>query len=117
MNEYLMRTISRIFLFTKQQGVDEGLASLRSLSSVSMAVAANPANPVFNHYLFESIATIVKICMPTQPDAVEGALLPNFEQILTKNIADFLPYTFQVLGLLVDAIPHVKPLYQNFFSV
>lgn len=116
MNEYLMRGVARIFSFLKQQGADTGLRTLRPLATILVAMSANPSNPVFNHNLFEAIASIVKVCVPTQPDAVEAALLPSFGQILERNVADFLPYTFQILGLLLDATPSVKPLYQELFA-
>lgn len=93
-----------------------GLGALKPLSAILVAMLANPSNPVFNHYLFEAVASIVKVCVPSQPDAVEGILLPPFGQILERNVADFLPYTFQILGLLLDASPSVKPLYQELFT-
>eukprot|EP00933_Yihiella_yeosuensis_P027476 TRINITY_DN21379_c0_g1_i1.p1 TRINITY_DN21379_c0_g1~~TRINITY_DN21379_c0_g1_i1.p1 ORF type:complete len:966 (+),score=204.50 TRINITY_DN21379_c0_g1_i1:60-2957(+) len=116
MNEYLMRAVARIFAFLKQQGAEAGLQTLGPLSQILIAMSANPSNPVFNHNLFEAIASIVKVCVPTQPDAVEAALLPACGQILEKNVTDFLPYTFQILGLLLDASPSVKPLYTQLFE-
>lgn len=116
MNEYLMRTVARIFAYLKQHGAQKGLATLGPLGQILVAMSANPSNPVFNHNLFEAIASIVKVCVPVQPDAVEGALLPSLGQILERNVADFLPYTFQILGLLLDASPSVKPLYQGLFA-
>jgi len=116
MNEYLMRTVAKIFTFLKQQGAETGLATLSPLAAILVAMSANPSNPVFNHYLFEAVASIVKICVPTQPDAVESALLPTFGQILERNVVDFLPYTFQIMGLLLDASPSIKPLYTDLFA-
>uniref|UniRef100_A0A7S1A9R5 Importin N-terminal domain-containing protein n=1 Tax=Noctiluca scintillans TaxID=2966 RepID=A0A7S1A9R5_NOCSC len=115
-NEYLMRAVSRIFSFLKNQATDAGLAVLRPLSQLLMANAANPMNPVFNHNLFEAIASIVKVTVPSHPDNVEGALLPSLGQILEQNVVDFLPYTLQILGLLLDATPSVKPLYTQLFT-
>eukprot|EP00439_Symbiodinium_sp_Y106_P075977 s781_g15.t1 len=116
MNEYLMRTVARIFSFLKQQGAETGLATLSPLSAILLAMSANPSNPVFNHHLFEAVASIVKVCVPAQPDAVESALLPTFGQILERNVVDFLPYTFQIMGLLLDASPSIKPLYTELFA-
>ncbi|CAE7659585.1 cse1l [Symbiodinium pilosum] len=116
MNEYLMRTVARIFSFLKQQGSESGLATLSPLSAILLAMSANPSNPVFNHCLFEAVASIVKVCVPAQPDAVESALLPTFGQILERNVVDFLPYTFQIMGLLLDASPSIKPLYTELFA-
>jgi len=115
-NEYLMRCVARIFSFLKEHGAEAGLSTLRPLAAILVAMAANPLNPVFNHNLFEAIASIVKVCVPARPDDVEAALLPAFEQILERNVTDFLPYTFQILGLLLDATTSVKPLYQMLFS-
>eukprot|EP00434_Breviolum_minutum_P040292 symbB.v1.2.035799.t1/scaffold4903.1/size33184/3 len=108
---------------------------LGPLSAILIAMAANPSNPVFNHNLFEAVASIVKVCVPTQPDTVENTLLPPFGQILERNVVDFLPYTFQIMGLLLDALtlkhhrplcrmiltsskasPRVKPLYTELFG-
>jgi len=35
---------------------------------------------------------------------------------LERNVTEFLPYTFQILGLLLDATPSVKPIYQELFT-
>eukprot|EP00928_Gymnodinium_smaydae_P076155 TRINITY_DN5913_c0_g3_i1.p1 TRINITY_DN5913_c0_g3~~TRINITY_DN5913_c0_g3_i1.p1 ORF type:complete len:1066 (+),score=253.50 TRINITY_DN5913_c0_g3_i1:716-3913(+) len=115
-NEYLMRAVARFFSFLKQQGADAGLQTLGPLAAIISAHADNPSNPVFNHNLFEAVASIVKVCVPTQPDAVEAVLLPCVGKILEKNVTDFLPYTFQILGLLLDATPTVKPIYQELFN-
>lgn len=115
-NEYLMRCVARIFSFLKDLGAEAGLSTLPTLAAILVAMSQNPLNPIFNHNLFEAIASIVKVCVPSRPDNVEGALLPVFEQILERNVTDFLPYTFQILGLLLDATTSVKPLYQALFS-
>jgi exportin-2 (importin alpha re-exporter) len=115
-NEYLMRCLARIFAFLKEQGAEAGLGHLRPLGQILIAMSQNPANPIFNHNLFEAIASIVKVCVPVRPDEVENVLLPAFEQILERNVTDFLPYTFQILGLLLDATSSVKPLYQALFG-
>mmetsp|Transcript_114882 Transcript_114882/g.199027 ORF Transcript_114882/g.199027 Transcript_114882/m.199027 type:complete len:964 (+) Transcript_114882:72-2963(+) len=115
-NEYLMRGLARIFAFLKEQGAEAGLGTLKPLSAILMAMAENPANPVFNHNLFEAIAAIVKVTVSARPDDVEAALLPTMGTILEKNVTDFLPYTFQILGLLLDATSSVKPIYQALFA-
>merc|ERR1719199_1266061 len=115
-NEYLMRCVARIFSFLKEHGAEAGLSTLRPLATILVAMSQNPLNPVFNHNLFEAIASIVKVCVPARPDDVEAALLPAFEQILERNVTDFLPYTFQILGLLLDASTAPKPLYQILFA-
>eukprot|EP00971_Amphidinium_carterae_P061011 1207478-Amphidinium_carterae.2 len=45
---------------------------------------------------------------------MQAVLLPVLGRTLEENVTDFLPYSFQILGLLLDAAPSVKPLYQEF---
>jgi len=116
MNEYIMRLVARIFAFLGPLGAEAGLKTLGPLAQILIAMSANPTNPVFNHNLFEAIASIAKVCVPTQPDPVEAALLPAFGQIMERNVTDFLPYTLQIFGLLLDASQSVKPLYQELFG-
>ncbi|EER06797.1 Exportin-2, putative [Perkinsus marinus ATCC 50983] len=76
------------------------------MTHILRAVAANPSDAVFNHYLFEAIASIVRTVLqfaPAQHGEVESALLPVISSILEQNVADFIPYCFQILGLLLDS--------------
>ncbi|EER11374.1 Exportin-2, putative [Perkinsus marinus ATCC 50983] len=76
------------------------------LHQILRVVAANPSDAVFNHYLFEAIASIVHTVLqfaPAQHGEVESALLPVISFILEQNVADFIPYCFQILGLLLDS--------------
>ena len=72
---------------------------IEELKTILIRVCANPSNPSFNHYLFETIASLVRyICAatPTAVDAFEGMLFPPFQQVLQADIAEFTPYVFQV---------------------
>merc|ERR1712232_845483 len=111
-----MRAVARIFSFLKQHAVEPGLMTLDPLAKILVAMSANPSNPVFNHNLFEAVASIVRVCASSHPDRVEAPMLPALGQVLEKNVVEFLPYTFQILGLLLDATSSVKPLYQELFG-
>lgn len=71
-------------------------------------VCANPANPVFNHVLFESIAASVKFGVESNNVAVEDmerALNPTLEKILTQYISPFVPYVFQIMAQFLRLRP------------
>merc|ERR1719161_2508457 len=111
-----MRLLVKLFNFLKQGAQELAVPTLQQLGRLLPIVAANPSNPVFIHNLFEAIAGIIRIAVPQQTDAVEGVLVPVCAQVLEQNVADFLPYTFQILGLLLDATSDPKPLYRNLFE-
>jgi hypothetical protein len=57
-------------------------------------------NPLFNHYLFESIATLVDSVCRNNPNATadfESLLFQPFESVLSLDVAEFHPYVFQVM--------------------
>ena len=79
---------------------------------------ANPSNPTFNHYLFETIASLVRyICAatPAAVDAFEAMLFPPFQQVLANDIAEFTPYVLQVLAQLLEARTGRSPSYVTLF--
>lgn len=75
---------------------------MEALKSVLGRVCENPTNPIFNHFMFETIASLVRFICASQPaavDAFEGLLFPPFQFVLQKDVAEFTPYVFQVRGL------------------
>lgn len=58
---------------------------IQSLTNILARVCKNPRNPSFNHYIFESYATVVKF-NPKSVEAFEKALLPPFQTILQSGI-------------------------------
>merc|ERR1712050_27561 len=75
------------------------------LAEKLIAVSKNPSKPHFNHYLFESLCIAVRSTCKVQPDAVgsfESGLFPAFEQILTADVQEFIPYVFQIMSLLLE---------------
>ena len=57
---------------------------IEELKTILGRVCANPSNPSFNHYLFETIASLVRfICAatPAAVDAFESMLFPPFQQV------------------------------------
>jgi exportin-2 (importin alpha re-exporter) len=63
---------------------------------------------MFAHYMFESVAALMKFICETQPDSVavfESMLFAPFQEVLTRDAADFMPYVFQLLAQLLDLRP------------
>ncbi len=116
LNEYLMRCLMRIFSFLGKEAVDLAVDSLQKLAALCDAVAKNPSNPLFNHYLFETIASIVRVAVPAHVQQVEASLLPVCAKILETNVVDFIPYAFQILGLLLDHTTNVHQIYLQLFA-
>jgi exportin-2 (importin alpha re-exporter) len=87
---------------------------LSHLTTALERVCKNPINPHYNHYLFESVALLVRSCCSTTanpgltPEAAlaaatrfEALLFPPFQAVLTQDVTEFVPYVFQILGQLL----------------
>ena len=77
------------------------------LAQILVRVSANPSNPQYNHYLFESLSALVKFVGGKNTSAnvvntFESLLFPPFMDILKKEIEDFMPYVFQILAQLLE---------------
>ncbi|XP_021904521.1 exportin-2 [Carica papaya] len=91
---------------------------ITQLTSVLNRVCSNPKNPIFNHYLFESVALLVR--RACQKDislisAFEGSLFPSLQMILANDVTEFLPYAFQLLAQLVEL--NRPPLSANYMQI
>ncbi|GAB5353559.1 hypothetical protein AAMO2058_000045900 [Amorphochlora amoebiformis] len=99
-------------------------ALLRNLALFVRKIAENPemcSSSWFTHYLFESIAVIVRrrISQEGRDTAVtdeaarvlgvvgriEADLFPVFQVILQNQNEDLMPYVFQIMALLLEAAP------------
>jgi exportin-2 (importin alpha re-exporter) len=106
-NDYVMRCIMRLLaVMDKTLAVPLMEASLTGLTLLLQRVLINPSNPQFNHYLWETIALMIKTHTPTYGGALfEAKLFPLFQEILQKDMVDFAPYVFQLLALLLEMCP------------
>ncbi|EOA39589.1 hypothetical protein CARUB_v10008209mg [Capsella rubella] len=120
-NQYLMKCIMRV-LGVADISLEVASDCIGSLKSILSEVCKNPKNPVFNHYLFESVAVLVRRACERNVSLVpefERALLPSLQMILDNDVSEFLPYAFQLLTQLVELS---RPLqlsenYMRIFSV
>ena len=104
-NDYVMKCMMRALIVGRREIMPHTELVVHRLTSALQRVAANPKDPKFNHYLFESLAILIKSVCSVQPEAVEGfegLLTTPFLQILQNQVAEFTPYVFQILAQLVD---------------
>ena len=118
-NEYVMKAIMRSLSMMKESVVPYAETLLKELVSKLALVCQNPSKPHFNHYLFESICCIIRYsCKVNHQSAAkfEEALFPIIQSILFQDVAEFLPYIFQILSLLLELrLPPVPPAYMTIY--
>ena len=83
------------------------------LTEKLLDVCKNPVFAGFNHNLFEAAAALVTA---TRSDAatlaaLEERLLKAFDVVLGQDVLEFQPYVFQLLALLIDSAPQLRPEY------
>jgi exportin-2 (importin alpha re-exporter) len=104
-NEYVMKCIMRSLNASREDVVPITQIVLEKLNSALFIVAKNPRNPQFNHYLFESIAVLVKSVCTKNPEytaAFEALLFPPFQLVLQMDVSEFTPYVFQILAQILE---------------
>jgi exportin-2 (importin alpha re-exporter) len=100
-NEFLMKCVMRLVSVAREDVGPVVPSVLSKLSHILGIVAANPANPTFNHYMFEIIAALLKFGHESRQctvEQLEAAVNPAFERILTSYIAEFVPYVLQIMA-------------------
>lgn len=106
-NDYVMRAIMRIVSVAKEDILPLASKCMTMLVNILAKICKNPTNPTFNHYLFETIAAIIK-SNSQNPQAVmefERQLFEPFQIILQADVLEFAPYVFQILALQLEVNP------------
>lgn len=107
-NEHVMKCVMRSLATAGESIVPVTQIVITKLTDVLGRVAKNPQNPQFNHYLFESIAILVRSVCSRDAAATslfEPLLFVPFNAILQQDIAEFTPYVFQILAQLLEYRP------------
>jgi exportin-2 (importin alpha re-exporter) len=107
-NEHVMKCVMRSLATAGADVIPITGIVFGKLATALERVCKNPRNPMFNHYLFESIAVLVRnVCSrdPSQTGQLEALLFPPFQTILHMEIVEFTPYVFQVLAQLLEYRP------------
>ena len=113
-NQYVMKAMMRVIIHAQEEMVPLANNLLAQLSSILLEVCKNPINPVYNHFLFESISCLLSNCGKVQPQIVgafEEKLFPIFSLVLNQDISDFSPYVFQLLGQMMNFRQDIGQVY------
>jgi exportin-2 (importin alpha re-exporter) len=124
-NDYVMKCIMKSMSIVSVDILPMVGPVLAKLTTALARVCAKPMNPYFNHYLFESIAILVRsICIDSPSEIAlpacnqfEILLFPPFQSVLTQDVTEFIPYVFQVLSLLLSARPPKSGLSDAYKSL
>eukprot|EP00761_Pharyngomonas_kirbyi_P014201 gb/GECH01014231.1/.p1 GENE.gb/GECH01014231.1/~~gb/GECH01014231.1/.p1 ORF type:complete len:972 (+),score=173.25 gb/GECH01014231.1/:1-2916(+) len=107
-NEYVMKAVMRMVAVGRQLVTPYTGQMVSTLNQVLETVCKNPADPSFNHYLFETYAAMVQFhtqsIVEHEQEVFDGML-----QILHLDVQDFFGYAFQVLACLLDHRPKPVP--------
>ncbi|KAK6158894.1 hypothetical protein DH2020_006208 [Rehmannia glutinosa] len=106
-NQYVMKCIMRV-LGVANVSHEVALPCINGLATVLNRVCENPKNPVFNHYLFESVALLIKRSCEQDPSiisAFETSLLPSVQMILSRDSAN-VPALVRLLQAFLRKAPH-----------
>ncbi|EMG45589.1 CSE1 Importin alpha re-exporter [Candida maltosa Xu316] len=113
-NEFLMKCIMRL-LNTSEDALQDRLPVIEQLLSILKVTAKNPSNPKFSHYIFESLGLIIKYGM-TDANANQyiETVIPALLNILSEDVQEFVPYTFQILAFLLERYPRQQGLPETY---
>lgn len=115
-NEFVMRCIMRVLIVLRDGISDVAASVLQHLTLITTIIAANPSNPKFYYYHFESLGALIRFTPPAQSEALAAALFSPFATILSENVEEFTPYIFQLMAALLEADP-TKPLPSQYQPV
>lgn len=119
-NEHVMKCTMRTLSRAGEDVIPVTGIVFNKLAAALERVCKNPRNPSYNHYLFESIAALVRnVCSkdPSQTAALEALLFPPFQTVLQMDISEFTPYVFQVLAQLLEYRPTETGLGEAYTSL
>ena len=112
LNEYAMKCLLRCISAMQDRLSPYADSLLAELVAKLAEVSQNPSKPHFNHYLFECLCCVIRSSCQTdtqRAEKFEGTLFPIVEGILVRDVAEFLPYVFQILSVLLEVRPSPTP--------
>jgi len=119
-NEYAMKAIFRVCTVGEEHLAQVAATVIQSITGILSKVAKNPRMPNFNHYLFETLACLVKNICNAHPKAIatfEKALFPPFNTMLgMETCREFGPYVFQILAQLLEMHKELTQPFKNIFA-
>lgn len=101
-DEYVMRLLLRIVTVAREEIAPFAEQTMQVSVQVLRSVIENPTNPLFNHFLFEILAALIRFAgSPSTIGGMEAALLERFQEVLEKDMPEFSAYVFQILSQMM----------------
>jgi exportin-2 (importin alpha re-exporter) len=117
-NEYSMRAIMKICVSAQSSLMPLASFIVQNCNKILSEVAKNPKNPQFHHYLFETLACLIRYLCPNNLNTLalfEGALFPPFQAMLGIETAEsFSPYVFQLMAQMLELRPANEEIPQAY---
>lgn len=85
-NEFLMKCVMRVLIVIKEGVVPLTDSVLEHLIKITRIISANPSNPRFYYYHFESIGAFIRFAAPANPEKLEQALYAPFAEVLQADV-------------------------------
>lgn len=111
-NEFLMKCVWRVTA-AAQDALPDRLAVIEQLVLILRSTLKNPSNPKFSHYTFEAIASILKFGLQDVVKYID-LVIPELLAILSEDVQEFVPYTFQILAFLLESLDKEKGLPETY---
>lgn len=120
-NEFLAMTVMRV-LNTAQDTIAEDFkfTIVEQLLKILGIIAKNPSNPRFTHYVFESLGLLIKFSSHPKEQSIPkyiSLIMPALMEVLSEDVQEFVPYTFQILAFLIEELPLSSPLPQEYSAL
>lgn len=119
-NEFLVKCVMRV-LNTAEDSIDQQFRQtiIKQLLEILSVIAKNPANPRFTHYVFESLGLLAKFNSKNADEvlALIHLVVPSLLQILSEDVQEFVPYSFQLLSYLLESLPVGAPLPEQYSAL
>ncbi|EDO06384.1 CAS/CSE protein C-terminus family protein [Babesia bovis T2Bo] len=119
-NEFYVRCVMRIFQFLREDVKESGFVMLDIIVELIKRACDNSVNPVYNHYLFECLALLIRLYVASGSTEalrrIEEGLIPTIAIIIQQEMHQFVPYGMQILYVLLRASQHPGPTYIQLFS-
>ena len=81
-----MKCVMRVLIVIKEGVVPLTDAVLEHLIKITRVISANPSNPRFYYYHFESIGAFIRFAAPANPEKLEQALYAPFAEVLQADV-------------------------------
>ncbi|KAJ3445540.1 exportin-2 [Anaeramoeba flamelloides] len=104
LNDYVMKAIMRVTAVSKDYVIEVSEPIIGRLSEIVLSICKNPTKPHFNHYVFETFASIIRTFNYYKADLtiIENQFLPIAKTITELENQDLAPYVYQILAQLLE---------------